>query len=73
MFSYDVDLTAHEAWRRSAVLRALGSDWDPFIVLRHEEQALDMLYSNLDVEQQVIYDQLVSAGVLPKHASVVPD
>ena len=28
--------------------------------------AYDLLYSNLDSEQQRIYDELVSAGVLPE-------
>jgi hypothetical protein len=34
-------------------------------VLAEEEKAYDMLYSNLDEEQQRIYDDLVSADVLP--------
>jgi hypothetical protein len=34
-------------------------------VLAEEEKAYDMLYSDLDDEQQMIYDELVSAGVLP--------
>jgi hypothetical protein len=28
-----------------------------------------MLYSNLDAEQQRVYDNLVSAGVLPERAA----
>jgi hypothetical protein len=35
----------------------------PIAVL--EGKAYDMLYSDLDEEQQRIYDELVSAGVLP--------
>ncbi|GAA4536461.1 DUF6400 family protein [Mycobacterium paraffinicum] len=62
-FAYD--LTLDEARRRSAVLEAIGEDWDPVAVLAEEEQAYDMLYSNLDAEQQRVYDQLVRAGVLP--------
>ena len=37
----------------------------PIAVLAEEEKAYDMLYSDLDEEQQRIYDELVSAGVLP--------
>ncbi|OBI18357.1 hypothetical protein A5713_18015 [Mycobacterium sp. E2497] len=59
------DLTLDEARRRSAVLDAIGDDWDPVAVLAEEQKAYDMLYSDLDAEQQRIYDQLVRAGVLP--------
>jgi hypothetical protein len=62
-FAYD--LTLDEARRRSAVLEALGEDWDPIAVLAEEQLAEDMLYSDLDAEQQRIYDDLVRAGVLP--------
>ncbi|MCW2689251.1 MAG: hypothetical protein JWR37_4141 [Mycobacterium sp.] len=62
------DLTLDEARRRSAILEAIGDDWDPVAVLAEEEQAYDMLYSNLDAEQQRVYDELVSAGVLPDRA-----
>jgi hypothetical protein len=47
------------------VLEAIGDDWDPIAGLAEEEKAYDMLYSDLDDEQQRIYDELVSAGVLP--------
>ena len=62
-FAYD--LTLDEARRRSAVLGAIGRDWDPLAVLAEEEKAYDMLYADLDEKQQRIYDELVSAGVLP--------
>jgi hypothetical protein len=62
-FAYD--LTLDEARRRSAVLEALGDDWDPVAVLAEEQKAYDMLYSDLDAEQRRIYDELVHAGVLP--------
>ncbi|MCV7302258.1 hypothetical protein H7J93_21765 [Mycobacterium barrassiae] len=62
-FAYD--LTLDEARRRSAVVEAIGPDWDPVAVLAEEQRAEDMLYSNLDEEQQRIYDELVRAGVLP--------
>lgn len=63
-FAYD--LTLDEARRRTAVLEAIGDDWDPIAVLAEENRAYDMLYSNLDEEQQRVYDELVSAGVLPE-------
>ena len=56
-FAYD--LTLDEARRRTAVLEAIGDDWDPVAVLAEEEKAYDMLYSDLDEEQQRIYDELV--------------
>jgi hypothetical protein len=62
------DLTLNEARRRSAVLEAIGDDWDPIAVLAEEEKAYDMLYAGLDEEQQRIYDGLVAAGVLPDRA-----
>ena len=66
-FAYD--LTLDEARRRSAVLEAIGDDWDPVAVLSEEQKAYDMLYSNLDDEQQRVYDELVHAGVLPERTS----
>ena len=66
-FAYD--LTLDEARRRSAVLEAVGDDWDPITVLAEEQKAYDMLYSNLDDEQQRIYDELVRAGVLPERTA----
>ena len=62
-FAYD--LTLDEARRRAAVLEAIGDDWDPVEVLAQEDRAWAMLYSNLDENQQRIYDDLVAAGVLP--------
>jgi hypothetical protein len=62
-FAYD--LTLDEARRRSAVLEAIGDDWDPIAVLAEAEKAYDMLYSDLDEDQQRIYDELVDVGVLP--------
>ncbi|OBI99740.1 DUF6400 family protein [Mycobacterium sp. 1465703.0] len=63
------DLTLDEARRRSAVLEAIDDDWDPVAVLAEEEEAYDMLYSNLDEEQQRVYDELVRAGVLPERTA----
>ena len=62
-FAYD--LTLDEARRRSAVLEAIGDDWDPVAVLAEEQTAYDMLYSDLDAEQQRVYVELVRAGILP--------
>ncbi|WP_280493559.1 DUF6400 family protein [Nocardia asiatica] len=66
-FAYD--LTLDEVRRRSAVVAAFGDDWDPVAVLAEEELAYDMLYSNLDVEQQRIYEELLQAGILPDRAT----
>jgi hypothetical protein len=63
--TFTYDLTLDEARRRAAVVEAIGDGWDPIQVLAEEEKAYDMLYSGLDAEQQRIYDELVSAGVLP--------
>ncbi|OBF61789.1 hypothetical protein A5753_17605 [Mycobacterium sp. 852002-51971_SCH5477799-a] len=63
-FAYD--LTLDEARRRSAVLEAIGDHWDPVAVLAEEQKAYDMLYSNLDDEQQLVYDELVRARMLPE-------
>jgi hypothetical protein len=65
---FTLDLTLDEARRRSAVLAAIGDDWDPVAVLAEEERAYDMLYSGLDDEQQRTYDDLAAAGVLPERA-----
>jgi hypothetical protein len=67
--AFAFDLTLDEVRRRSAVLEAVGADWDPVRALAEEEQGYDMLYSNLDDEQQRHYDTLVRAGVLPDRAS----
>jgi hypothetical protein len=66
-FAYD--LTLDEARRRSAVLEAIGDDWDPIAVIAEEQKAYDMLYSDLDEEQLRVYDELVRAGVLPERTT----
>ena len=66
---FTLDLTLDEARRRTAVLEAIGDDWDPVAVLAEEDKAYEMLYSDLDDEQQRIYDELVGAGVLPERES----
>ncbi|OQD56973.1 hypothetical protein BM536_006350 [Streptomyces phaeoluteigriseus] len=60
-----VDLSSHEMLRRAHVLDALGPGWDPVAALRDEEAAYELLYSGLSAEQQRVYDELLSAGVLP--------
>lgn len=66
--NFAFDLTLDEVRRRTAVLEAVGDDWDPIRALAEEEQAYAMLYSNLDDEQQRQHDELVAAGVLPDRA-----
>ena len=71
-FAYD--LTLDEARRRAAIVEAIGDNWDPAEVLAQEDRAYAMLYSDLDDDQQRIYDGLVAAGVLPDRvAGRVPD
>lgn len=65
-FEFAYDLTLDEARRRSAVLEAIGDEWDPIAVMAEEQRAEEMLYSDLDHEPQRIYDDLVRAGVLPE-------
>lgn len=60
-----LDLTLDEARRRTAILEAIGDNWDPVVVLAEEERAFDLLYSGLNPEQQHTYDRLVEADVLP--------
>lgn len=62
---FDVDLTEHEARRRTEVLAALEDSWDPIAVMEGEADAYRLLYSDLDPQQQATYDMLVAAGVLP--------
>jgi hypothetical protein len=62
-FAYD--LTPDEARRRSAVLEAIGDDWDSVKVPAREDRAWAMLYSDLDDDQQRSYDDLVADGLLP--------
>ncbi|MFF4508763.1 DUF6400 family protein [Streptomyces sp. NPDC001401] len=64
-----VDLSSHELLRRAHVLDALGPDWDPVAALHGEEAAYELLYSGLSAEQQRVYDELVSAGVLPRRGN----
>jgi hypothetical protein len=59
-FALAYDLTLDEARCRAAVLEVIGDDWDPIAVLAIEAKPCDMLYSDLDEEQQRIYDELVS-------------
>ncbi|MEW1862383.1 DUF6400 family protein [Streptomyces sp. NBC_00669] len=65
LIPFAIDLTFEEARRRAEVVAALGPDWDPMAVLRGEDEAYALLYSDLDADQQRTYDLLVAAGVLP--------
>ncbi|MFD3680449.1 DUF6400 family protein [Streptomyces sp. NPDC058613] len=65
LVDFAVDLTSQEVLRRAQIMAALGPDWDPIEVLRGEDAAYDLLYSGLDARQQRLYDDLVTAGVLP--------
>lgn len=64
-FDFTLDLTADEMRRRAEVVKALGPDWDPIAAMHDEERAHELLYSNLDAEQQATFDMLVAEGVLP--------
>jgi hypothetical protein len=59
---FEIDLTAHELTRLSAVLSAC--DFDLVEMHRSECEATRMLYSGLDEKQLAIHQQLVEAGVL---------
>jgi hypothetical protein len=65
-FTFTFDLAADEMRRRAEVIKALGPEWDPITLLRDENAAYDLLYSDLDAEQQAFHDDLVKAGVLPR-------
>ncbi|MEV6397030.1 DUF6400 family protein [Streptomyces sp. NPDC051907] len=62
---FEISLTHEEGRRRAAVVEAMGDGWDPIAVLEGEQEAERRLYSGLDADQRRIYDELVSAGVLP--------
>ncbi|MDQ3762792.1 MAG: DUF6400 family protein [Actinomycetota bacterium] len=62
---FTIDLTLHEGTRLAAVLDALGPKWDPTQIYTGEAQAHQMLYANLDPDQQAAYDVLVADGALP--------
>ncbi len=63
LVDFFVDLTAHEGQRLAAVLAATPG-WDPAAVLADETRAYDMLYSDLDAEQQAVLVGLRAAGVM---------
>jgi hypothetical protein len=65
-FEFTFDLSADEMRRRAEVIKALGPEWDPIAVLQGEAEAYDLLYSELDADQQAVYQQLVDVGVLPQ-------
>lgn len=65
VLAFTYDLTFDEIRRRTAVLEAVGAQWDPVQALAEEDMAYRMLYADLDDAQQRIFDELVRAGVLP--------
>lgn len=62
---FNIDLTAHECARLAAVLDAVSWYWDPTEVYTGEAEARRLLYTNLDPDQQAVYDLLIADGVLP--------
>ena len=64
------DLSLDEVRRRSAILQAIGDDWDPGQALAEEDQVHRMLFSDLDDEQRRAFDELVNAGVLANWTDV---
>lgn len=71
LFPFTIDLGAAELRRRALVFEALGDTWDPAAALAEETLAYRMLYSDLDADQQRVYDDLVRAGILADRQ--VPD
>src|SRR5262249_35868944 len=62
---FTIDLTLHEGIRLAAVLDALGPDWDPVEVYAGEAEAARLLYADLDLNQQAVYNVLIAVGALP--------
>jgi len=69
VIDFNVDLTMDEMRRRMHVMAASG-DIDPIKTYADEAEAYKMLYSNLDENQQQIYQMLVDQGVLPPSDAV---
>jgi hypothetical protein len=65
LVSFEIDLTMHEGLRLTAVLNALGPQWDPMEVYSGEAEAHRMLYADLDADQQAAYELFMAAGALP--------
>ncbi len=64
LHAFHIDLLDHEMRRVALVLDACGNAYDPVLVEAGERAAHHRLFSGLDFEQQIIYRQLVAAGVL---------
>jgi hypothetical protein len=62
LHEFRVDLGDQE--RLALVLEASAGLYDPIELLEGEREAHRRLYSNLDAEQQAVYDELRAAGVL---------
>lgn len=63
---FNFDVVDDDARRRIEWLKAQQDDWSPLDALTDELAAAKLLYSNLDAQQQRIYDQLVDANVLTR-------
>ncbi len=65
MSEYHVfDVGQEDLNRRSLVIEAMGDEFDPAEILQDEQEADELLFSNLDAEQQETYDMLVREGVI---------
>jgi hypothetical protein len=62
LHEFQFDLSDQE--RLALVLAASEGLYDPGEVLANERAAHHRLYSDLDAEQQAVYEQLRAAGVL---------
>ncbi len=70
MSEYHVfDVGQEDLNRRSLVIEAMGDEFDPAEILQDEQEADELLFSNLDAEQQETYDMLVREGVICDRSS----
>lgn len=63
MEKFVINLDDHEIERRALMAHAMKADNDLWAA---EAKAWTMLYSDLDAEQQRVYDMLVEQGVIPE-------
>ncbi len=64
MSEHIFDVGQEDLRRRSLVIEAMGDEFDPTEIFRGEQKADELLFSNLDEEQQETYDMLKEHGVL---------
>ncbi|MFJ2598462.1 DUF6400 family protein [Streptomyces erythrochromogenes] len=65
MTDFTIDLTPQEALRRTQLTQTPDPHWNPIEVLHGEETAYNLLYSRLNPQQQALYNNLPTAGILP--------